>query len=880
MRPKCLGLGASSLIGATLLSFTGVEQCDRPKNRHWRSRLIECCQGDGVLLGSVSAIRAFSLQRWIRLPAARARCVCHFLGIAATLAAAKVLLSTIGVAQFVSEQGAAGLPPFYVGFAAIAILLSFGLGSIIDRVPKVRLAQLTFAALLGGTAALCIPLALGVPGIGFALLASATAFEIILDIVFWVVVAAYLDAFEFRRGTPLIYMALALGGAAGGTIARVGAGTLSPPDFLLLLLPLAVLLMVQLDVVARRLREVPDNHSDLDGAEEGSGPLLLGRLLKRYPLALLIALNALVVTLLYGLSEFLVLSIYETRFASDVELTEFLSLLFAFMQIIEFGLLYTLTRVLLERAGPLLRNLAFPMTSLGSLLLLTISPRLPAAVAMHVNIEAVSNAIFLPIGNANYIPLPLSCQGRARTLSEGIFYPIGLALAGVVLWAVDSDAALRQVEYVSLVFAGLFVLLGVGIGVLFLPTLRANVGAGLITPGQAVGSELLSAPRIRTLLHSREVELCLLGVALARRHGPATLEDDLLALATRPDRVTRTALARLVADAPRPWGQSFLGRTLARGGTEEVKLALLVLLIRRAPLQPEHQPRILGAHDPTVLVLGYVVAQGLRAWDQIQPLIGDAEIASDLVDAIVSAERADLALLLFACLASAAPEQQCRALVMLNSAAGPVSGATTDILRRLASRPDPFVRAEAIVLLSRTLAPARAVAELLAALDDPSRHVRHRVAEALCAYGDQTTAALRGRLRTVCASTPDAVRALAQIATPEARRLLAGFVRALQQDAERTAGLLASIAARHDRARWSTLELCLCEHQARIVDVVMAALSSAIESPAGAPDQGRAAKRRPAKPGLRLRADCRHAWVPTCPGCGGAAALRPVRERR
>ena len=159
----------------------------------------------------------------MRLPAARVRCVRHFLGIAATLAAAKVLLSTIAVTLFVAEQGAAGLPPFYVAFAAIAILLSFGLGSIIDRAPRVRLAQIIFAGLLVGTAALRILLALDVPGVSFALLASATAFEIILDIVFWVVVAAYLDAFEFRRATPLVYMALALGGAAGGVVARLGA---------------------------------------------------------------------------------------------------------------------------------------------------------------------------------------------------------------------------------------------------------------------------------------------------------------------------------------------------------------------------------------------------------------------------------------------------------------------------------------------------------------------------------------------------------------------------------------------------------------------------------------------------------------------------------
>jgi hypothetical protein len=783
------------------------------------------------LLASAPAIPAFSLQRWIRLPAARARCVCHFLGIAATLAAAKVLLSTIGVTLFVAEQGAAGLPPFYLAFAAIAILLSFGLSAIIDRAPKVRLAQITFAGLLVGTAALRLLLALDVPGVSFALLASATAFEIILDIVFWVVVAAYLDAFEFRRATPLVYMALALGGAAGGVGARVAAGYLPPADLLLLLPPLAALVVAQFGAVARRLHEIPEHHPDtVDDAGAGLGPVRLCRLLKRYPLALLIALNALVVTLLYGLSEFLILSFYEARFKSEGELAEFLSLLFALMQIVEFGLLYTLTRLLLERTGPVLRNLVFPLTSLGSLVFLIVSPRLLAVVLVHVNIEAVSNAIFLPIGNANYVPLPLGFQGRARTLSEGIFYPIGLALAGAVLWTADPDAAWLDVEFAALVFAGLFALLSAGIGLLFLPTLRANVGAGLITPGQTIAADPLPAPRVRTLLLSREPELRLLGLSLAQHLDPGPLEDDLLALATRPDRTIRTALARLVAAAPRPWAQRFLDRCLAGGTEEEAKLALFVMMIRRARLQPEHLARVLGAQDPAVVVLGHVVAQGLGAWAQIEPLIREWGVASDLVEAIVCAERADFALLLLACLATAEPEQQCRALVMLNGSAGSLRGAMTDVLRHLARRGNAAVRAEALVLLSRTGPRVAAVREMVGALDDADRHVRRRIAEALCAQGDRAAALLRHRLAMVTAGTNDAVWAIAQIASRRTRQLLADYIRTLQQDAELTERLLDGIAASPDQARWSTLELCLRDHQKRLLDVVVAALSPAIEA--------------------------------------------------
>jgi hypothetical protein len=113
---------------------------------------------------------------------------------------------------------------------------------------------------------------------------------------------------------------------------------------------------------------------------------------------------------------------------------------------------------------------------------------------------------------------------------------------------------------------------------------------------------------------------------------------------------------------------------------------------------------------------------------------------------------------------------------------------------------------------------------------DKDRHVRERVAEALCAHGDRATALLRHRLSAVTVGTTDAVRAVARIASPQARRLLAAFVEKLQRDAERTARLLDWIAGSPDPARWSALELCLRDHRGCIVDVVIAALSAAIEA--------------------------------------------------
>jgi HEAT repeat protein len=331
-------------------------------------------------------------------------------------------------------------------------------------------------------------------------------------------------------------------------------------------------------------------------------------------------------------------------------------------------------------------------------------------------------------------------------------------------------------------------------------------------------------------LHSREPELRLLGIALARRLDPAALEVELRALARRSDRATRTALAPLLAAAPGPWAQQFVEHCLTGEIEEELELALLAMLIRRTPLQPEHMARVLGARDPTVMALAHVVAKGPGAWPQIEPLVPTPGVASDLVDAIVGAGRNDCAPLLLACLETAGPEQQHRALVMLNAAARPPHGAPSELLRLLARRGDAAVRAEAVLALSRTMPRSAALRQLVAALDDPSFRVRRRAAQALCQHGERATALLRHRLGTVTMASMEVVWALAAIGSPPARRLLAAYVRELRHDAERAARLREEIAAAPDRARWAALELCLRDHHGRIIDVVLAALAPALEA--------------------------------------------------
>jgi HEAT repeat protein len=770
----------------------------------------------------------FSLQYWLGLPRERVRFARRFIGIAVTLAAAKVFLNTVAFALFLANEGPGQLPRFYLVLALAAIVLSIGLGIVVDRMPKLHLARITLVMIMLASAAGKLMLAAGLPGAYFAILATAFIFEIAIEILFWAACAAYVDTTELKRTTPLICLAIALGGAFGGLLARALSWTVDAPDLLVIMVVFAGIALFQFAVPAD-FDELQDSQSPAAAGDEAPrGEWRLLRLATRHPLLVLLALNALALTILYGIAEFLILSVYREHYPQEQELTRFLGMVFALLQACEFVLLASLSRTLLERATPLVRNLVFPLSSLICFLGLAFSNRLAVAVIAHVNAEAASNAIFQPVHNANFLALPLRIQGRARTLAEGVFYPTGLAIAGALLWWLEAAGAIAAAEFIAVMFTLVFILINVGVGVLFLPTLIANVGSGLVGPARTAAAAM-PPPGMRALLGMRQPERRSVGGMPARHLGPERLEDDLLALAAHPDRATRTALARLIDSAPAPWVAGFLDRCLSGEAEERLKLALLVMLIRRTQPTPECTQRVLDAHDPAVVALGHTVTQGVGAWPRIQPLVRSSRVSSDLVDAIVAAGRTDLAPLLLACLPTAEPEQQRRALVLLNAAVVPSGSSVSEVALSLARRRDPAVRGEAIVLLSRTSSSAAAVRQLIASLDDPDARVRRRAAAALCDHGDRATARLRHRLAGLTPASLDAAWVLARIGTSRARRVLAAYLRALQQDAESSAQLLGWIAASPDPARWSALELCLRDHQAGMLDVILAALPPAID---------------------------------------------------
>ncbi len=751
----------------------------------------------------------------------------HFMALAVTLAAAKVILSTVGVALFLAKVGPGQLPLFYVLFAAAAILLSAVSGGVIDRVPRIALGQAAFLGTLLGAASLRLPIALDLPAAYFAVLASAHIYEIVLDIVFWVVVAAFLDTIELKRGTPLIYMALATGGVAGGLFASALSPVVSTEDLLLALPALGLLAAAQFGLAGRRLQELrdPAGHEP-----DQPGPLehlrLLPRLLTRYPLILLIALNATMLTILYGLCEYLVLTVYAQHFESQIALTRFLALVFAGIQVLEFALLYLVSRPLLARAGPIARNLIFPASSLVCLIGLAISPKLPAAIATHINAEAVSNAIFQPVNNTNYLALPLRFHGRIRMLADGVFYPAGLALAGGMLLTLQAQLAPAQINFVAITFALVFIALNIGAGLLFLPTLVQNLRSGLAdaaaTPGLGPPVTVV-ADQIGALLRSGDPETRLIALGLASRLDPAPFVDQLCALAPAADRPTRRAIADLLAGAP----ADRLAPLLDGDDPSSQLIALQALLRRGGQLTTARAERLAGSAHRGVAAAVALAAGASAPLRAIPGWCRDSEIAADVLDACAQAGRSELADLLIEVIQAAPLERQREGLAVLRALVDPRHGAAAALGRRLAQHADDRLRAEAVGLLGALAGTPGSLEALAAALGDRSRLVRERAADALAAQGD---AAIEPALAGLGAADPGrieaAIRTLARIGSRRASEALGALPEPIGRDIVRNLGWLRRLPGGSEREPWLALAVALEDQNRRIVGLVLNVLAA------------------------------------------------------
>jgi HEAT repeat protein len=631
---------------------------------------------------------ATALRRHLAFPA----CVVELAVLGSLISGSILILTTSGAALFLANEGSESMPVFYVLLAAVSIPLASGVSAVLSRWLTLQVS----AALCLASALLALVLwgmaAAGMPGAAYAAYIAAYSLEILYDTLFWLLASEYLTTLDTKRYAAQLAMAFGAGGVGGGMLASLLSQYIATQTLLLVAGFLFVLSFLQCLRIGRRLTRLGDGEDE----DEDEGGVLdavraLAGTVRSFPLVGTICGGILLMSALFCLQDYLAMTVYAEAYADEDELAGFLAVVYSAQQAAELVILALFGRIVLERGGPLPRNLIFPLTTLLSLCGLFLFWGLPAAVVMHMNANAVSNAIFEPVKTLNYAAIPYRVLGQVRMLAEGVIYPAGIALSGIGLIWLQSMAEPRTTLMVAIALAVLFVAVCAAVGAGFLPSLlrslrqRAAVPAGQL--GKA-GMNRFSQADIQRLENHPDPQVRLYAADLRNRFGGERRAP----VAPLPGRCIRT-VARDLEHRSAETRQA-AAEALGRFGDAAIGEAVLRLM----------SPRPEVAHA-AILALGSIGSRRARRLllDHLRPLYRQARRNLHGLAAMRgfgdSAELASAELVeVLAAALSASNRRIIWRVLMVKAALG--SRRDIRLLHSLAHSSDARVRADAIEALS------------------------------------------------------------------------------------------------------------------------------------------------------------------------------------
>ena len=382
------------------------------------------------------------------------------------ISATTVAMVTVGTALFVAQESPDRLPYAFVILAAVSMLIALGLAGIVDRMQRLRLLQGLLMA-----SAILLPFSHYLAkneifGATYGIYVAGFAFEILADIVFWTLVVDCARTSQLPRWTPLLAVAFPIGGALGGALTALLLIHLQPVDLLLVIPLLCTLIVAQLTFLGasrplvrdtQQPDPMPESLQSKATAAAGSPPGVA-------TLVCLLCGNVFLMSVLFHLQEYLVLKLYTEAIPDPNALASFIALVNTGIQVLEVVLLLSVGRIVLEHAGPILRNIIFPLATSANLLALLANFRLPFAVLVNLNNNSVSNAIFEPVKTLNYTAIPDHIAGRVRMLVDGVFYPCGIAVTAILLVFTQDWLTTYQLTLLAFGLAVAFLCIGILVG--------------------------------------------------------------------------------------------------------------------------------------------------------------------------------------------------------------------------------------------------------------------------------------------------------------------------------------------------------------------------------------------------------------------------------
>ena len=715
------------------------------------------------------------IERFGRLP--------QLLLLAVTVLTYNVMAMAIANSLFVSQVGAGELPIAFI-LIGLCSLPFYGIFSqIADRYSRLQIFRYVLLVSMIAMPALRLLIDRDASWVYYVLLiAIFFQWDFNNNLLYPGLLTDYFTAIEYKRYAPFIGIAQAVGTLVGGVV-TIALSRYFPTRELLWSLPLLMAIafgqLLYLDNSQRRL-QTPAKEPDLGIIESLKTLPDLG---KRYPLVLFLATSTFLLVIIYISCEFLWFNIYGQQF-DESQLTAFLGLMRMIISLVQVIFLYGITRPLLRWVGVARLNAVYPLTTLLSLGGLLVNFKLPAAIALHLNGDALYKSINLPIHQLNYNAIPHQYIGRIRALSDGLIYSLGLTVAGVVLWLCHLYLSLAQITWLAIALTVILLLVRLPMGKFYAQSLEEMIRTNTINlddfAEQTVQLSPQSSQVIRELIADSDRFTQIEGLELAANLGdPHQFVDEVKALLSNADSSLRQAILRLFGDSDESIQEQFA--ELLNESVPTVRaIALEVLIANQYAFEPSQLKTLIADSDEEVKALALVASFQATNAENLEPQIAEQFWQTKLTDATVKAiasavrfsRNPEFITLIEYLLPQANSEGKQEALQALASLASPQDHYVAKIAAAELNHHEPAVRICAFKLLEITHC-VEALDRVSAGLNDDYSQVRQQVASTLSAYGKAGLAVAQKHLADARPQVVDAaIAAIAKVKSKQANEIL------------------------------------------------------------------------------------------------------------
>lgn len=766
------------------------------------------------------------IERFARLP--------QLLLLAIVVLIYNVMAMAIANSLFISQVGAGELPIAFMLIGSCSLPFYGVFSQIADRYSRTKVFRYSLLVSMVMMLGLRMLLDLDAVWVYYVLLiAIFFQWDFNNNLLYPGLLTDYFTTIEYKQYAPFIGIAQAVGTLIGGAITLI-LSRLFPSRELLWSLP------ILMAIAFGQLVYLERSQRSLQTANEAPQPTILESLKtlpdlgKRYPLVLFLAGSSFLLVIIYISCEFLWFNIYGQQF-NESELTGFLGLMRTIISLVQVVFLYGITRPLLKWIGVARLNTVYPVTTLLSLGALAMNFKLPAAIGLHINGDALYKSINLPIHQLNYNAIPHQYIGRIRTLSDGLIYSCGLTIAGGILWLCHLYLSLIQITWLAVALTVVLLAIRLPMGRFYLQSLEDMIRTDTIDldgfKEQKTQLPPQSSKIIRESIASGDRYTKIKGLELAANLGnPGQFFDVVAPLFADADSSLRQGILKLFSSVDEDTLQQFSELLQDENSTIRA-IALEALIANQYPFEPPQLESLIEDPDREVKALALVATFQATQAENLDASIAERfwqiELTDTTVKAIASVVRysknPEFITLIEYLLPRANSEAKQVALEALVSLASPQDYNLAKIAAAEIDNEEPQVRISAFKLLEVTRCPE--ILDVVASgLEDSYPQVRQQVANTLSSYGKAGLAVARRHLTSKHPHVVNtAIAAIAKVKSQQANEILLKHLAPEFQHLAMTRRWQQQIPQRNPS--WRLLGVAIEDYQHRILQKVLYILS-------------------------------------------------------